>query len=127
MKFAMDSRTKELLNDIASAFGVKPDIVRTVWEFTIFTWLLKYKDSVTDKIDTLIIGSEITSFDGMHASLSTIYCYAATPPTCSFDCFISVNEEFKDLIHKVMNDDYSELSQYVKNTYIDKLIEDNKG
>lgn len=118
----MDSRTKELLNDIASAFGVKPDIVRTVWEFTIFTWLLKYKDS-----EAKVVSLPIPYLGSIGIKYKNDVIDDKNNITADFDCFISVNEEFKDLIHKVMNDDYSELSQYVKNAYIDKLIEDNKG
>jgi len=41
----MDRDTKELLEDVCSLFGVKADIIKDVWEYTMIVWLLKLADS----------------------------------------------------------------------------------
>lgn len=121
MKFTLDSRTKELLNDIASLFGVKPEIVKSIWEFTVFTWLLKYKDSTNKVVSCPIpfLGSIGLKYKGDSIDDKNNL-------TADLDCFVSVNDDFKKTVYNAMNDDYSDLSSYVKTAYIDKLIEDNK-
>ena len=39
-KLAIDRDTKELLEDVSSLFGVKSDIIKDVWEYTMIVWLL---------------------------------------------------------------------------------------
>lgn len=120
MKFALDQKSKELLNDVASLFGVKAEIIKEVWEFTIFTWLLKYADS-----DAKVVSCPIPFFGSVGLKYKNDTIDDKNKITADIDCFVSINDDFKKQIHNVMNGDYSDVSEFVQTQYINRLVEEN--
>ena len=117
MNFVLTNEEKELLTDISSLLGVKQDTIKQVWEFTIFAWLLKFKDN-PEKLCRLVIPffgsigikykSDVISNDGL---------------TLDFDVFVSVDDNFKKLMYDAKNNNYDNVAEYLQNKYLTKIFD----
>lgn len=115
--FNTDSDTKAMLQEISSAFGVKQDVVKHVWEFTVFSMLLRVaeKDEGLVRLTIPYIGSIGLKCDDIEMKDNK-----AVP---ELQAFLSLSDNFKDLYQKVRNGFYGELSDYLQDNYIDKVID----
>lgn len=117
MNLTLSNDEKEFLTEISSLMGVKQDIIKQVWEFTVFTWLLKFKDNPEKlcRIPIPYFGSiglkyetDAVSKDGMTSDLNV---------------FVSVNDDFKKLMYDAKNNNYDGVSEYLQNKYLNKIFE----
>lgn len=115
--FIMDSQTKEMLQEISATFGVKSSIVESVWQYTIFTMLLKIADK-EDGMTKLVI-PYIGSI-GIRNNGSIMKDGKLMP---DLESFVAVSDSFKEMFQKVRNGSFAELSEYIKTNYIDSVIE----
>ncbi len=107
-KLVLDKDTKELLKDISSLFGVKEDIIKDVWEYTLITWLLKLSDSNANlkRIKIPYIGSVGLRFLGEKIGDEKI--------DADYDAFLALNENFKDVLKTIKNNGSEELTQLIQ-------------
>lgn len=109
-KLALDKETKELLEDISSLFGVKPDIVKDVWEYTVITWLLKMSDSEANlkRIRIPYVGSIGLRFTGEKIG-------SEDKIEADYDAFVAINSNFKDTLKAIKNNSSDELTALIQN------------
>lgn len=107
-KLAIDRDTKELLEDVSSLFGVKSDIIKDVWEYTMIVWLLKLSDSNANlkRIKIPYIGSVGLRFLGEKMGDEKI--------DADYDAFLALNDNFKDVLKTIKNNGSEELTQLIQ-------------
>ena len=112
-KIQMDKSTKDLLDDISSYFGCKPDTIRDVWEATLIVWLLKYsqderslKNITLPFIGTLGLRPQGESINNETNKIES-----------NFDAFIALSDQFKDLLKESKNNGSSKVAEL----YRDKI------
>lgn len=116
--FREDEDTRGMLSEISSLFGVKVDIVRQVWQFTVFTMLLKIASADESKLTRFTIpyiGSMGLKYNG------TIATSKGVEP--DLDVFVSLSDAFKNALSKAQNGNYAELSNYIQTKYIEPILD----
>ena len=106
-KLQIDRATKELLEDIADYFGCKPDTIRDIWEATLIVWLLKYSqdDRTLKSLPLPFIGSLGLRPQGESINNET------NKIESNFDVFVSLNDQFKDLLKEASNNGSSKIAE----------------
>ena len=106
-KLQIDRATKELLEDVADYFGCKPDTIRDIWEATLIVWLLKYSqdDRTLKSLPLPFIGSLGLRPQGESINNET------NKIESNFDAFISLNDQFKDLLKEASNNGSSKIAE----------------
>lgn len=109
-KILLDRDTKELLEEVSSLFGVKSDVIKDVWDYTMIVWLLKIADAKGNwrrikvpylgTIGLRFLGEKIGSEDKIEAD---------------YDSFTLLDDNFKDLLKAVKNNGSEELTQFIQN------------
>lgn len=116
--FKTDQQTKDMLQEISATFGVKYSIVEEVWQYTVFSMLLR----VADKENGLIrITLPYIGTLGLRDKGSVMSNNGSI--SSDIEAFASLSDSFKDMFQKVRNGSYGELSDYLKANYIDKTID----
>ena len=116
--FKEDEDTKSMILEISSLFGVKADIVRQVWQYTVFSIMLR----VAEADETKLTRVKIPYIGNMGIkNLGMITTPKGVEP--DLDVFISLSDTFKNLFLKSQGGDYGELSNYVKKKFIEPVIE----
>lgn len=119
-EFKFDKSTKDMIADISSLFGVKSEVVKQVWEYTLFTWFLKlskdpehvtsikipYLGNVGIKLDSETLDEETGKLKSNVTS------------------FIALDEEFKQMYGNICAQSESELAEYIQEHYIKNIVED---
>lgn len=115
--FKEDEETKKMISEISSLFGVKTDIVRQVWQYTVFSIMLR----VADTDETRLTRFTLPYIGNIGIKNNGIL---TTPKGVEpdLDVFISLNDTFKNLYMKSKGGDYGELSNYVQKKFIEPLI-----
>lgn len=115
--FSLDSDSKETLQLISSAMGTKQDIVKSAWEYTVFSMLMKIADKDEGPIRLTIpyIGNICIINKGTKTKDNK-----ALP---DLEAWLSLSDGFKELYQKCRNGFYGELSDYMDQNYIDKVID----
>lgn len=116
--FKEDEDTKSMILEISSLFGVKADIVRQVWQYTVFSIMLR----VAEADETKLTRVKIPYIGNMGIkNLGMITTPKGVEP--DLDVFISLSDTFKNLFLKSQGGDYGELSKYVQKKFIEPVIE----
>lgn len=116
--FKEDEDTKKMILEISSLFGVKADIVRQVWQYTIFSIMLR----VAEADETKLTRVKLPYIGNMGIkNLGMITTPKGVEP--DLDVFISLSDTFKNLFMKTQGGDYGELSNYVQKKFIEPLME----
>lgn len=106
-KIITDKNTKDLIDDVSSYFGCKADMVKDVWEATLIVLLLKYSqnDRVVKSIPLPYIGTLGIRPGGESINNET------NKIEYSFDVFVSLSEQFKDLLKETSNNGSSKIAE----------------
>ena len=116
--FKEDEDTKSMILEISSLFGVKADIVRQVWQYTVFSIMLRVAEADVTKLTRV----KIPYIGNMGIeNLGMITTPKGVEP--DLDVFISLSDTFKNLFLKSQGGDYGELSNYVQKKFIEPVIE----
>jgi hypothetical protein len=116
--FKEDEDTKSMILEISSLFGVMADIVRQVWQYTVFSIMLR----VAEADETKLTRVKIPYIGNMGIkNLGMITTPKGVEP--DLDVFISLSDTFKNLFLKSQGGDYGELSNYVQKKFIEPVIE----
>lgn len=116
--FKEDEDTKKMILEISSLFGVKADIVRQVWQYTVFSIMLR----VAEADETKLTRVKIPYIGNMGIkNLGMITTPKGVEP--DLDVFISLSDTFKNLFLKTQGGDYGELSNYIQKKFIEPLME----
>ena len=115
--FETDQETRLILAEVSALLGIKAEVVKEVWEFTILSLLLKVADKPDNNsysvsipyIGRILLRKSIARADDGSKKLDV-------------DPFISLSDKFKKLFYKVINGKYAELSEFVENAYLKKTI-----
>lgn len=111
MKLQLDKNSKDMVNDISTLLGVKNDIVRTVWEFTLLACLLKYSKS-ENKVKQLsipYIGTLGIRYNGDSVENTS------EKLTGDFDVFVALNDDFKKMLHSIEIGSTTEIINLLQN------------
>lgn len=116
--FKEDEDTKKMILEISSLFGVKADIVRQVWQYTVFSIMLRVAEADETKLTRIKI-PYIGNIGIKNLGMVT------TPKGVEpdLDVFVSLSDTFKNLFFKSQGGDYSELSNYVQKKFIEPVME----
>lgn len=97
-KIALNKDTKELLDKISSLFGIKTDVIKDVWEYTLIVWLLEYANSNASlkRVPVPYLGTIGLRFNGERLSNDDKI-------EADIDSFIALDSNFKDLLKSVQN------------------------
>jgi hypothetical protein len=114
--FELNADTKKLLSDIASLFGVKVEIVKDIWEYTIFTYLLTMLEnpSKTNTIQIPFLGRAFLRVESTNEDDNSV------------TSFLSLNDEFKQVYKDIKEGKHTELADYIRRKYIDKVLDDTE-
>lgn len=116
--FKEDEDTKKMILEISSLFGVKADIVRQVWQYTVFSIMLR----VAEADETKLTRVKIPYIGNIGIkNLGMITTPKGVEP--DLDVFVSLSDTFKNLFFKSQGGDYSELSNYVQKKFIEPVME----
>ena len=124
--FKEDEDTKKMILEISSLFGVKADIVRQVWQYTVFSIMLRVAEADETKLTRIKI--PYIGNIGIK-NLGMITTPKGVEP--DLDVFVSLSDTFKNFIatncfcncNKSQGGDYSELSNYVQKKFIEPVME----
>lgn len=117
--FDMDADTKQMLQEISATMGVKSEIVREVWEFTIFTILLKVAEN-PDKAQHINIpyfGHILLRNNGMVKDENG-------NETLDLNPLVAVSDNFKNLYTRAIKEQYNLLSEYLEDKYIKPVLDE---
>lgn len=109
-KISLDKDSKDLLEEVSSLFGVKSDIIKDVWDYTLIAWLLKMADSDANfkRFRIPYVGSIGLRFLGEKASNDSDKIEA------DYEAFVSLNDNFKNLLKAIKNNGSEELVQFIQ-------------
>jgi len=116
--FQQDAQTKETLNKISALFGVSPNLVKEVWEYTIYVWLVQLLDD-PDKLHSFTVPYLGTI--GIKFKDEFVDSDSQLKTNC--EAFLSVSQNFKDLIGDVYNNKIIDILQFLEDNKIQKTIE----
>jgi hypothetical protein len=108
--FELTSDQKKLISEISTLCGVKQDIVRVVWQYTIFVNYLHLIEDVEkpySRIQIPLIGSILVKHnkDG------------------ELDLFPLISDQLKDVISKTKKGQDAGLIEYFQREFIDKIVD----
>lgn len=119
--FDLDADTKQMLQEISATFGVKNEIVKEVWEFTLFTILLKIAGNPDkrQRINIPYLGHLLLRDEGIKQDEDgNAYHDIST--------LIALSDNFKNLYTKVCKGQFDELSEYLDENYIKPVLDEIK-
>lgn len=110
MKLQLDKNSKDMVNDISTLLGVKSDIVKTVWEFTLLAYLLKYSKSENKvkQISIPYVGTLGIRYNGDSIKNSN------DKLSGDFDVFVALNDDFKKMLHSIEIGSTSEITNLLQ-------------
>jgi hypothetical protein len=119
--FDMDSDTKQMLQEISATFGVKNEIIKEVWEYTIFTVLLKIAENPDKRqqINIPFLGHMLLKDNGIKQDENN-NTYRDIEP------LVALSENFKNLYVKACRGQFDELSEYLEENYIKPVLDEIK-
>ena len=119
--FELDADTKQMLQEISATFGVKNEIVREVWEYTIFTILLKISENQKScqSINIPFLGHMLLKDNGITQDKDGNAYHDIEP-------IVALSENFKNLYIKACKGKFDELSEYIEENYIKPVLEEIK-
>jgi hypothetical protein len=115
----LDKDTKDMLTDISTLFGVKTEIVKEVWEYTLFVWFLKMSEN-PDKMSTITV--PYLGHVGVKFNSESLNNETGKIET-KVDTFLSPSDAFKQMYGNIYNQAPSELAEYIQNHMIKTVIE----
>ena len=116
--FDLDSDSKKTLNDVASLFGVKAEIIRDIWEYTVFAMTLNLLDGKTKTrtITVPFVGRVVLRYDGTELVDGNL--------DESVKAFVVLHDSFKELVADVFGGDRTVLADFIKRKHLDRVIDD---
>lgn len=121
-EFELDDETKEFIQKTATLFGVDSNLIKEVYEYMLFTWLLKIANSDT-KVNTITIpylGHIGLRYGDESLSNSSENNKSIEP---EIDSFVVLNDEFKKMLYEVHTNKNTALSEFIQTNLINKLID----
>lgn len=116
--FEIDQPTKQALAEISATFGVKYEIVKEVWEYTIFSMML----GVAEKPDGRVrINVPFIGSIGIKNRGETVREDGKLEP--DLEAFVALSDSFKRLWTKVSKGSFEELSEYQQKVFISKVVD----
>jgi hypothetical protein len=110
--FTISSDEKQLLQKISSLCGVKQEIIKEIWQFTLFSSfleILENKDKNYNIISIPFLGKILIKPDKEKPG--------------ELENFFILNEDTKSIIKKIKNGYETELIQYFQDNFINRVLE----
>jgi hypothetical protein len=110
--FTISAEEKQLLQKISSLCGVKQEIIKEIWQFTLFNSfldLLENKDKNYNILSIPFLGKLLIKPDKENPG--------------ELENFLILNEETKSIIKKIKNGYETDLIQYFQENFINKVLE----
>lgn len=109
--FTVDNDTKDILNDIAKLFGVKQDVVKEVWEMTLFCWFLKMSENPEQAQEITIpyLGKVALKFESEELD------NAAGKIKTNVSTNLKLSDDFTDMFGNIYNVGETGLAEIVQN------------
>ena len=116
--FQQDNQTKEIINKIGALFGVSPSIVKEVWEYTVYVWMIQMM-SDPEKLHSFTI----PYLGNVGLKFKDEFVNSDSQLKTNCDAFLSVSQSFKDLIGDVYNNKIEEIKGYLEDNKIQKTVD----
>lgn len=111
MKIKMDKDTKRLMEEIAAVSGIKRDVVKEVWEYTLIRWVEEISRD-PQKLNRLLIpflGSVAVKYEGeVIEEASEKTNQGMEPKTTSF---VALSKPFEDLMSTIYTNKNNVITQ----------------
>jgi len=110
--FTISAEEKALLQKISSLCGIKQEIIKEIWQYTLFSSfleILEKKDEKYNLISIPFLGKILIKPDRSNPE--------------EFENFILLNEDTKSIIKKIKRGYETELIQYFQENFINKVLE----
>jgi hypothetical protein len=110
--FTISSDEKQLLQKISSLCGVKQEIIKEIWQFTLFSSfleILENKDKNYNIISIPFLGKILIKPDKEKLG--------------ELENFFILNEDTKSIIKKIKHGYETELIQYFQDNFINRVLE----
>ena len=113
--------TKELLQEISALFGLRPDVVKQVWEATLIALFLKMTENpeAEHELQVPFIGKLFVKYKNSYSKDNN--CFTTV------DSKMFLDEEFKNIVGDVYFQGNAPLIDYIQNTLIKNTIENIKS
>lgn len=118
-EFELDKDSKDMLTDISSLMGVKVEIVKQVWEYTLFTWFLKISKN-PEKLTSIVV--PYLGHIGLRYKNEEVDNISGTLKT-NVDSFISLSDEFKNMYGNIINEAQTALPKYLQSKIMETVKE----
>ena len=110
--FVIDGEQKELIQKISALCGIKQDIIKQVWQYTVFNVLLQLLEDKNKNFNTLQI-----PFFGK------ILLKPDTERKGDFESFLALNPNFKETIKAIKTGNETGLIAFFQENFINKVLD----
>ena len=110
--FVMDNEQKELIQKISALCGIKQDIIKQVWQYTIFNLLLQLlenKDKTLNTIQIPFFGKVVVRPDQEVKG--------------EFEAFLALNPNFRETIKTIKAGNETGLIAFFQENFINKILD----
>lgn len=116
--FKEDDSTKQMLREISTLCGYKSDVVKTVWQFTVISIMLRVAEADPTKLTRFnipYIGNVAIKNNGTIATQNGI--------EPDMEPWLFLSDSFKNLLTNCQGGNYGELASYIQKDFIDVVLE----
>jgi agmatine/peptidylarginine deiminase len=109
--FTISADEKQLLQKISSLCGIKQEIIKEIWQFTLFTSfidILENKDKSYNIIQIPFLGKILIKPDKEKPG--------------EYENFFILNEDTKNIVKKIKSGSETELIKYFQDNFINKVL-----
>jgi hypothetical protein len=115
--FIVDENTKQLIKEVSTLFGIKAEVVKEIFEYITFVWILNITENPDEftKLTIPFLGNIDIKFKkdfiGTDGSLMT-----------EVESNLTINDTFKTMISDLHDSSLHSITDYLKENYINKLV-----
>lgn len=106
----MTKKSKELLQEVSALFGVRADVVKQIWDYTIVTLFLKMAENPEKEhvLQIPMIGELVIKYKNSY------YIKDGTVPITEVESKLRLDDEFKNLIGDIYFQGNSPIIQFIQ-------------
>lgn len=116
--FKEDDATKQMLREISSLCGYKSDVVKTVWQYTIISIMLRVAEADETKLTRFnipYIGNVCIKKNGTIATPNGI--------EPDLEPWLFLSDTFKSLLTNCQGGNYGDLASFIQKDFIEPVLE----
>jgi hypothetical protein len=114
--FILDDQTRDIIKQTSTLFGVKSEIIKEVFEYLAFTWMLQIAKKPEGLVQLVL---PYLGKIGIKFGEESLNNQGELEP--DMKVFTVINDTFKEMIKSLRDRDLTQINEYFKVNYIDKL------